>query len=237
MTLVAVAVGVFGGAAVTRMTGLGFALVASPLLVLTLGPFNGVLLCNLLSLLVGLAMLATHWRYVQWRRAALLLLPAPLVIPLGGLLVHRLPAAGLSVVIGVLVLIAVALVARGRPMRLLAGGSGAVIAGAAAAGLNVLAGVGGPALALYAVAQRWTGRSLLATLPVCAVVLNGLSLVVKGFPELTSAELVVVIGALVAGSLIGEAFARRSSGQHVQPLLLSLAALGGAASIVKGVLA
>jgi hypothetical protein len=222
---------------VTRLTGLGFALVASPLLILVLGPFDGVLLCNLLSLLAAAAMLATHWRHVQSRRAALLLIPAPLVIPAGALLVHRLPAAPLSVLIGSLLLVAVGLVARGRSSRVLAGTPGAFLAGAASAALNVLAGVGGPALALYGVSQRWTGRSFLATMPVCSVALNALSLATKGFPPVTGTELAVVVSALVVGSVAGEVLVRRIGSRHAQPVLLALAAAGAAAAIVKGVLA
>lgn len=235
--MVAVAVGVLGGAAVTRLTGLGFALVASPLLVLVLGPFQGVLLCNLLSLLASTAMLATHWRHVEWRRAALLVIPAPLVIPVGALLVHRLPPATLSVLIGALLLAAVALVARGRSVRLLAGMPGAFMAGAASAGLNVLAGVGGPALALYGVSRRWTGRGFLATMPVCSIAVNGLSLLTKGLPSVTAVELGVVVGSLLVGSVLGEVLVRRIGGRHAQPALLALAAVGATAAIIKGVLA
>lgn len=237
MTMIAVAVGVLGGAAVTRLTGLGFALVASPFLILVLGPFDGVLLCNLLSLLAAAAMLATHWRHVQWRRALLLLAPAPLVIPAGALVVHRMPTAPLSVLIGTLLLFAVALVARGRSTRLMAGTPGALLAGGASAGLNVLAGVGGPALALYGVSQRWSGRSFIATVPVCSVVLNALSLLTKGFPPVTGTELTVVVSALLVGSVAGELLVRRIDSRHAQPVLLALAAGGAVAAIVKGALA
>ncbi len=234
--MLAVALGVLGGAAVTRLTGLGFALMASPLLILSLGPFQGVLLCNLLNLMASLAMLATHWRHVQWRRVALLLIPAPVVIPAGALLVQHLPTAPLSVLIGVLLLVAVALVARGRSARLLAGTSGAFVAGASYSALNVLAGVGGPALALYGASQRWAGRSFVATVPACSIAVNGLSVVSKGFPSASAAEMALLAGALLVGSLLGEWLARRVGGRHAQPLLLALAAAGATAAIVKGAL-
>jgi hypothetical protein len=119
----------------------------------------------------------------------------------------------------------------------LAGTPGAFLAGAASAALNVLAGVGGPALALYGVSQRWTGRSFLATMPVCSVALNALSLATKGFPPVTGTELAVVVSALVVGSVAGEVLVRRIGSRHAQPVLLALAAAGAAAAIVKGVLA
>src|SRR5660398_269749 len=61
---------VVAGAGTQRVTGLGFALVSSPLLVLVAGPFNGVLLANVLSLTVNLVVLAMTWREVEVLRAA-----------------------------------------------------------------------------------------------------------------------------------------------------------------------
>jgi hypothetical protein len=46
--------GVVAGALTQRVTGVGFALVCAPLLVLIAGPFEGVVLANLLSLTVNL---------------------------------------------------------------------------------------------------------------------------------------------------------------------------------------
>ena len=45
--------GVVAGALTQRVTGIGFALVCAPLLVLIAGPFEGVVLSNLLGLTVS----------------------------------------------------------------------------------------------------------------------------------------------------------------------------------------
>lgn len=237
MTMIAMGVGVFGGAVVTRLTGLGFALFATPFLILVMDPYAGVLLCNLLSLVVSVAMLATHWRRVDWRRASLLLAPAPAVIPLGALLARRLPTSHLSILIGVLLLVAILLVARGRPTPALAGTRGALIAGASSSALNVLAGVGGPALALYGASERWVGPGFVATMPVCAIAMNALSLATKGLPHLSGATLLVLPAALVAGSVSGEWVRRRFSGRHNYSALLILAAVGAVTAITRGIIA
>jgi uncharacterized membrane protein YfcA len=46
-----VLVAVFVGAVAQRVTGLGFALVVAPVLVILLGPFDGVMIVNLCSVL------------------------------------------------------------------------------------------------------------------------------------------------------------------------------------------
>ena len=80
-TLVAVLISVASAAATQRITGLGFALVSAPLLVLAEGPHNGVLLANLLSLVTNLVVLAQTWRSVEPRRVALLAVAALCLVP------------------------------------------------------------------------------------------------------------------------------------------------------------
>src|SRR5919202_5186063 len=101
---------VFAGAATQRITGLGFALVSSPFLVLIAGPIQGVLLANVLSLSVNLVVLAMTWRATELRRVMLLAVPALLVIPLGAWVAHRLSRPLLLVLIGSLVIVALAAV-------------------------------------------------------------------------------------------------------------------------------
>lgn len=237
MTLIVIAACVLAGSIVVRLTGLGFALVASPVLVLLLGPFQGVLLCNLLGVLTGLAMVVTHWKRIDWRRAAQLSLPALAVIPAGAYLARGLSQAMLSLLIGALLLVAIMLVLRTAPPRILAGRFGALPAGVVSSTLNVLAGVGGPALALYGLAQRWTGPAFVATMPLCAIVTNGLSLGFKGFPALPWVDLAVSVAALVVGVVAGEILARRWSGGNLRWMLIALTTIGAVAAIVKGVLA
>jgi hypothetical protein len=52
------------GASAQRVTGLGFSLVASPFMVLLLGPFNGVLVVNACAVVAALAVLSQVWRDV-----------------------------------------------------------------------------------------------------------------------------------------------------------------------------
>ncbi len=146
-------------AATQRITGLGFALVSAPLLVLASGPITGVLLANLLSLITNLAVLAQTWRQVDLRRVLLLAVPALCFVPVGQFVARLLSPAVLMVGIGGLVLAALAAVRLLQRTVVFSGKGGAIAAGALSGFMNVTAGVGGPAMALYALASKWPHRS------------------------------------------------------------------------------
>ena len=237
LTLILLPLGVVAGALTQRVTGIGFALVCAPLLVVIAGPFEGVVLANLLSLTVAAVVFATHWRDVDWRRAGLLAAPALLTIPLGAWVARSVPPAPLMVGIGLLVIVALGAVVLSARARVLRGTAGAVGAGAASGFMNVTAGVGGPAVVLYAVSADWEHRRFVATFQVYAVVTNLASLAFKGgLPAISAAELGVSFAGLVLGLLGGEVLARHVDHRVARRLAIGLALTGAVFTVVKGVL-
>ncbi|HET7474550.1 MAG TPA: TSUP family transporter [Dermatophilaceae bacterium] len=233
--LVLLPLGVVAGAVTQRVTGIGFALVSAPLLVLVAGPFDGIILSNILGLLVSAVVLASTWRHAQWRRGALLALPALAAIPLGALVARRVPGPVLLVLIGSLVLVALALVQLSPRARILRGRRGAVAAGAASGFMNVTAGVGGPAIVLYAVSTAWEHRRFVATFQYYSVMVNLASLLVKGAPSLPGSALLVSVAALAVGLAGGEVLSRRVSPERASRAVLVLATAGALSTVVKGV--
>ncbi len=230
--------GVMLGALTQRVTGIGFALICAPLLVLIAGPFQGVVLANLLSLAVSALVFATHWRDVEWRKGLLLVVPALLAIPVGAYVARTVPPAPLMVVIGLLVIAALGAVVVSRNARILRGTSGAVTAGAASGFMNVTAGVGGPAIVMYAVSTKWEHRKFVATFQFYSIFTNLASLVAKGgLPHVSSAALVVSFGALAVGLVGGEFLARHVDHELARRLAVGLALAGAVFTVVKGVLA
>lgn len=234
--LLLVAAGVLLGAAVQRVTGLGFGLVSGPLLVLALGPVTGVTLANLVSLLANLVLLAMTWRHVDLRRTALLVVPALLTVPLGAWVVRSLPGPALSVVVGTTVLVALTAVLVSRRARVLQGRSGAVIAGATSGLMNATAAVGGPAVTVYAVSTGWRGPSFVGSLQLYFAAINAAALVAKGLPELGPTTWAVTAGALVVGSVVGQLLARRVSFEQAFPTVIALALVASSATVVRGLL-
>ena len=222
------------GALTQRATGLGFALVAAPFLVLVTGPAVGISLSNALSASLCALVLARTWRRALWRQVALLAVPALLAIPLGVLVVRTLPDGPLLVAIGALAIGAVVVVALGRRRQLLPGRRSAVLAGALAGFMNVTAGVGGPMVTAYAVSRSWPLPVFIPTAQATLLVVNLASLAGKGLPALGPVAWTVSGVALVAGLGAGELVTRRLDAARGLQLVIAVALTGGIATVVRG---
>lgn len=239
MTLLAVAsmaLAVFVGAMAQRTTGLGFALVAAPLLVVIAGPVAGVSMANVLSAVLCLVVLAGTWRDVRWKRALLLLVPSVLGVHFGAQVAMALPPALLLVSVGGLCLAALAVTAFSRKLRLLPGRTGALAAGALSGFMNATAGVGGPALAIHAVSERWPREMLIGTGQVFLLGVNIMSVIAKGLPTPDPVAWIAAGAALAAGAFAGHFLNKRINIRTGQRLVLMLAFAGSAAAVVRGVL-
>jgi uncharacterized membrane protein YfcA len=231
VTLAWAAVGVAVGALAQSVSGIGFALVGGPLLFTVFGPREGVRVAVVLSMLVNVGVLAREHRAVMVRRVLPVLVTALVATPV---LVHLLSdvhttalraAAGLVIVVGVL------LVAAGRTRD--AGTVGGVVAGLMSATMNVLASAGGPAVAVYATGARWDTTRLRATLQAYFLCLNIVTVLTLGPPDWNARRAVVLLSALVAGLAVGAVLAPRVSHELARRVTLVLAGAGGLAVLVS----
>lgn len=227
--------GVLAGASSQRVTGLGFALVSSPLLVLVVGPYDGVLLANLLSLVVSLAVLSTTWRHVDPTLALPLAVPAVLVVPAGAYAASHLPEPVLMTLIGAMTVSALAVVILGGRIRFPAGRAGAATAGACSGLLNSSAGVGGPPLVVYAASTGWPHAQFVATTQLCFALTNAASVLAKGLPQLPPVELGAALVSLAVGVVVGQLIASRIDSALARRVVVWLAFAGASATLVKGV--
>lgn len=225
------------GAVLQRSTGLGFALVSGPLLVLVLGPYEGVALANLLSLVTSSLVLAVTWRAVEVRAAVMLSAGAVVAIVPGAVLARALPDPVLMVVVGGLAAGAAALVVAGCRFPGLARPSGSLVAGFASGFSNVTAGVGGPALAVYGASTRLPSAGFVPTVQVVGIVTNALSFAVKRDAHLPVGLVIGCVVAVLVGTLLGRWVARLLGERAGRAVVLSLAIAGGLLSVVKGLLA
>ncbi|WP_298990725.1 sulfite exporter TauE/SafE family protein [uncultured Pseudokineococcus sp.] len=239
-TAVLLLVAVVLGGVSQRVTGMGFALVTAPFLVLLLGPVGGVLVVNVCAALTSTLILLRVRRDVAWRRYALLGGAAVVGILPGSVLAQAAPSAWLELVVGVLVLLALAssLLARRAPAA--TGTAPAVVAGLAAGVMNTTAGVGGPAFSVYAVASRWPQRSFAATLQplfiTTGLVSFGSKLAIdpSSLPALAWWVWLGIAAALGVGVLLGDRVSRHLSQRTARAGLLVVAATGAATIAVRG---
>jgi len=222
------------GSSVQWLTGMGFALVAVPALVLLLGPAQGVVLANCAAGAISVVGLAGGWRRVRLGAMVPLCVAAACTVPAGTWLTRQLPEPALLLVMGGLVTVAVLLVMRGARVPALRGTKGAVAAGAAGGFMNSAAGVGGPPISLYALNAGWTVREFVPNAQFYGVVVNAFSVAANGVPELSGARWGWVAAAMVMGAVIGRALAERIPERRARLLVLSLALAGGVTAVVKG---
>ncbi|MBC7372793.1 MAG: TSUP family transporter [Frankiales bacterium] len=233
MTLVVLAVGL--GALAQSVSGIGFTLVSGPLLVATLGPTDGVRLSVLLSLVVNVVVLTRTRRQASIPDALLLLVPAVLATPLLVRLVRGVPARTAELLAGSAVVLGATVLAAGVRWRAAGGRAGAVLAGVLSAAMNVVAGVGGPAVALYAANADWPAAAMRSTGQVYFLGLNLVAAVALGLPTVAGLLVVGCLVALAAGLLAGARLAPLVPEALARRVTLSLAALGGLVVLVRAI--
>ena len=241
--LLPIALSVLVGALAQRITGMGFALIAAPALVILMGPFDGVIIVNLCAVLSSLLILPRVWRLIDWGRFGWLTVPAVAGTVLGALVAARLPGPVLQLGVGVLVVVALTVsLAVTRTDHVAKGRAPAIVAGVTSGFMNASAGVGGPAISVYAVATRWPQASFAATAQPYFVVIGVASLVGKlavtdwRLPELDAGTWPVVIASLLTGLALGELLHRRVSHRAARAAVIVIAYLGGVSAIVDGAL-
>ncbi len=233
--LALVAAAVLLGATTQRVSGLGFGLVSGPFLALLLGPFVGILLTNALGLTTSLIILSQVWRQVDLRKLALLTPPALLAIIPGAWVALNVPSAPLSIVVGGMALTALLAVLLSERLRVFRGTAGAMSAGALSGFMGVTAGVGGPAISLYALSSKWDHRPFVGTVQLHFAMITAASLTAKGWPDLPVATWVVALVALLSGVLVGGYLSRRISVARARRLMIGLALAGSLMTVIKGI--
>jgi uncharacterized membrane protein YfcA len=230
-------------------TGIGFALVLTPVLLTGLSPAAAILTVTLLGLELNLLVLGTERRspVVAWTEVAPVLIAAVPGAAAGVLLLHALPRATLQVAVGVAVLVLVGLQGR-RPST----GTGSPVppprgsrAGLPRAGVGALAGLlttssgfSGPPLALWFSHRGLLPEQLRDSLSASYLVLGGVGAAALA-PLVPQAHLRVVdLGGGAAGVLVGHAAGsrlfRRLGADQFRPLLLTVIAAAGLVSLVTG---
>ncbi len=234
LQFVSVLLAIACGAMTQRVTGLGFALVSAPLLILAAGPHEGVLLANVLSLAGNCMVITQTWRDGDLKHALLLAVPAIVVMPPSNWVALQLPTAPLMIGIGTITLLALGFVLTFRQTRIFSGGLGAVAAGALSGFMQVTAGVGGPAMTLYAISTNWVQRGFAASMQMYFAMLNVAAIAIKGWPQQPVLQMGAMFAALFCGVVLGALAAPHVPGHRARQAVTALAILGAFATVVKG---
>lgn len=221
-------------AVVQRVTGIGFALVATPLLVLFLGPHDGVKVVVILGIVASVVMCFSMYRDIEWRRVLTLVIPAIVASPLAALLTWSVQPMVLLLFVGIAAVFSlVAPYVRGLS-RIWSGRSGGILAGATAGFLHLISGLSGPPIIAYAATQKWDRAKFVATLQAVFIAYHVITIAWRGVPESSSIAEVAVLAAVVAlGILLGGPLSRRIPEAYARIAMYSIAWVGAAVVLVR----
>ena len=116
----------------------------------------------------------------------------------------------------------------------LRGTRGAVAVGAASGFMNSSAGVGGPAMSLYALNADWPVPEFVPNAQFYGVAVNIFSIAARGLPPLTAPAWTLTIAGIAAGAVIGRALTTRMPERAARRMVLLLALAGGLTTLAKG---
>ena len=231
------------GAILQRVSGMGVGLIGGPVLMLMLGPVEGIMVINVLAAINAAANTIGMRADISWSRFWLI---APVMI-IGAVpaafLISRTETAPLLVIVGAALLVALAVVTWAkRYVPPMSGPGPAISAGILGGFTNTLAGVAGPVITVYAQAARWPHVVYAATLQPIFLVGGLISVSTKAVmgagtishvpPELWIAG---VLG-LGLGIAVGARVAARVDRTRAHRLALVLAAAGAASAMLRGLL-
>src|SRR5699024_6730810 len=213
------ALAVLAGAVSVRTTGMGFALLSSPFLVMALGPVEGILVTNVCGIVAALLNLTVVRADLDWGRAAKVV-PAARVVASA---MSRRGRGGLLFTSG----------SRSRqvPRSYWVGAGGGFASGV----MTVTAGVGGPGLVIYALATQWEHRGFAATAQLHFAVLGAAALVAKwSLPTLPVSGWALLLVMMVVGLLGGNVLARWVHGPRAMRWVIVVAMAGALLSLIQG---
>jgi uncharacterized membrane protein YfcA len=233
---------VFVGAMSQRLTGMGFALIASPFLVVLMGPIGGVTTANLCSALASSLILGRVWREVQWPTFRRLAVWAILGIALGAWIASASRGPVLETANGALVIVGLGASLLARHGRRVKHRGITEVVGFSSGLMTVTAGVGGPALSIYALLTGWDHHKFVATIQPYFITVSVISVISTSiadpakWPQLGTGLWILVAASLIGGLLAGDWLTKYISPRAARTAMLFLAFTGGTITLIKGVM-
>lgn len=224
------------GVSTQRLTGLGLALVASPLLVLIIGAQEGISLLQVIGMVVSALVFWGLRREVEWRIVPWLLIPAVVGLWPGRLMSRALPGPALEIAIGIMIIVSLVATVASDRAKIFKGRPGAVAAGLLSGFMNVTAGAAGPAIVLYKISTGWRHLAFVSTVQIYFFFLNIATLAARGMPRLSLPAWLAAAAAVGAGIVVGHYLSGRVPDSVARSLVLAVSLAGGAATIIKGLL-
>lgn len=242
MAVAAVFLAIAVGSCLQRVSGMGVGLIAGPIISIVIGPVEGIMVLNILACINAGATAVTMRRNVDWSQfwiiSSVLIIGS---IP-AALLIAAMDTAPLLILVGCLLLIALAVVTFGKHVvPPVSGKAPALTAGVLGGFSNTLAGIAGPVFTVYFTARNTPQATLAATLQPLFMVSGGLSFIIKialGTAVLGDISWMVWVAGLagmLVGITLGSIFAGKIEQAAARKFSLIVAAAGALGAVIRGI--
>jgi len=207
--IVLITFGTLLGAATVRITGLGFALIATPFYIVAVGPSDTVAIVIVLAAVNGLMIMWAMRSQIEYRRVLWIMLGGLVGALPGTWILHTAPQRVLELTIGILVIVTLVVTVRIPVGRTLDGWKARSIVGFFWGFLNALAALGAPPLTIYARLTGWEVSRFAASVQpmfvLSAPLFLGLRASMSGewFPSFGLPTILAVMIALIVGVFLG----------------------------------
>jgi uncharacterized membrane protein YfcA len=231
--IVLLALGSFLGAATVRITGVGFALVATPFFVVAVGPWDAVAIIILFGCANGIIICSFLRSHIEWGRISVIAIAGMLGALPGTWLLSVAPPRALELAVGLLLLASLIGTNRIPAGRLKDTWGTRSLTGVVWGFFTAVAGLGAPPLAIYSRVTDWQPSRFAASVQPMFVFTAIPFMLMRTradeswLPLLDPPTIIASFIALAAGILVGNFLALRLSGRAASWLLL-VVAMGGA---------
>ena len=240
--LLLVALGVLIGAVAQRVAGMGFALTLAPILVLALGPFDGPMVVNIAGAFSSALVYMQSRKLVDWKQFWMLAIPAVIVIIPSAYFSVAFSGPLLQIGIGVLLIVALGtslLAVKGD--KVLPRGRLGILFGASSGFMSATAGIGGPAMGIYAILTGWDQKVFAATLQPYFFTLGITSFISKyaasgQTPDISIWMWIGIAVLTIVGSWLGVSLQKIVSPEIARLVVIVICFVGSIAAIVDGLL-
>jgi uncharacterized membrane protein YfcA len=235
----AVAAAVIAAASfVMGLAGFGIALIALAFLPYLMSASDAIVLLTIYAAVMSAAMLVQLRHDVEPRAILDLLIGTIAGTPLGVWGLAALPPSALNRLIGLMLVVAFVLEARGLYPRKLEGRRWGVGAGVLAGAIGGAVGLPGPPAVLYAATQGWSARSVKANLQAFFVVNQGAILIGYWWAGLLTRQVwSLTLGfaaPAAAGAIAGVLLFDRVDPRRFRQLIFGMILLSGLVLLVRG---
>lgn len=235
-------VGVFAvvvvAAAAQAVSGFGFALIATPVVAILIGPKAAVVGLTIVGVVLVAQLSLRSRGHVDGRTVLVVTVAAVLGMPLGLLVLDRTDDRALTTIIAMVVIGFAILLWRG--LRLPAGRSTDAIAGFTAGILSTSTGTSGPPIVIALSSDEMTPAAFRGTISAIFLVQGTVALVAFGLGgRITSDALSVALAGLpglILGSYLGEHGFRRLEAERFRSVVFGMLLLSGVVSLLGALL-